>query len=85
MRAAVIYLLGLYKSSKSFISYGGAKSFQLFTPSFGHQFHPAIGQISHCAGQFKSHRHLLDGVAKTDSLHSSAINNGQTAASGIWF
>lgn len=64
-----MYLLGFDKSSKSFVSDGHRKSLQLFPPSLGNQFYPAIGQISHCAGHFKSQRHPLDGVAKTNSLN----------------
>ena len=80
-----MYLLRLYKSSKSFTSYGGAESFQFFPQPLGHQLHPAIGQISHSARCVKSLCHLLYRVAKTNPLHPSAINDGQAAAFGDWF
>src|SRR5947207_13513987 len=52
-----------------------AKGLQLTFGSFGNEFHPAIRQIAHGAGDLESADHRLDRVAKTDTLHSSRVKN----------
>ena len=39
------------------------------------QFHPAIGQIPHPAGQFKTAGHRLHGIAEAHALNPAFITN----------